>query len=364
MKVTSFYTINIIAIGWYLIILRYFVMNTFTAFIKLIRLPNLLIIALTQYTVRFAIMLPMLNSLSDDIDIKFQLSELDFFLLSLSTVMVAAAGYIINDYFDVKVDRVNRPNSIIVGKYIKRRVCMGAHIVISSIAILLGAYLAFKVGNWKLVFIQVMSVGALWYYSTMFKKQVLIGNVVVAVLAAMVPFVVGLYELILQHTNVNETVNDLLFYLEPSTSFEEVKYVLRKLFSNMMLWVLGFSLFAFLTTMIREIIKDIEDYEGDKKYWSNTLAVVYGKKKAARVAQLFAIIMVGLIAYLQYMQLQAKDTGSFMYFLFAIQIPLCFIIYKLNSVKEKSQFTQLSKYTKAIMLMGIIYAFYFFYISF
>ena len=157
-------------------------MNTFTAFIKLIRLPNLLIIALTQYAIRFAIMRPILNSLSDDLEIKLQLSELDFFLLSLSTVMVAAAGYIINDYFDVKVDRVNRPNSIIVGKYIKRRVCMGAHIVISSIAILLGAYLAFKIGNWKLTLIQVMSVGALWYYSTMFKKQKVIVIIIFIVL--------------------------------------------------------------------------------------------------------------------------------------------------------------------------------------
>lgn len=336
-------------------------MNTFTAFIKLIRLPNLLIIALTQYVIRFAIMFPILNSLSDDLEIKLQLSELDFFLLSLSTVMVAAAGYIINDYFDVKVDRVNRPNSIIVGKYIKRRVCMGAHIVISSIAILLGAYLAFKIGNWKLTLIQVMSVGALWYYSTMFKKQVLVGNVVVALLAALVPFVAGLYELILQHANVDETANNLLFYLEAETPFDEVKYVLREVFSNVMIWVLGFSLFAFLSTMVREIIKDIEDYEGDKKYWSNTLAVVHGKKKAVRVAQFFAIVMIGLIGYLQYIQLQAKDTGSFMYFLFTVQVPLGYIIYKLNSAKEKQMFSQLSKYMKIVMLMGIVYAFYFYY---
>lgn len=339
-------------------------MNTITAFIKLIRLPNLLIIALTQYAIRFAIIHPILNSLTDDVEIKLQLSELDFFLLSLSTVMVAAAGYIINDYFDVKVDRVNRPSSIIVGKYIKRRVCMGAHIVISSIAILLGAYLAFKVGNWKLTLIQVLSVGALWYYSTMFKKQVLVGNVVVALLAALVPFVAGLYELILQHANVEETANNLLFYLDAETPFEEVKYVLREVFSNIMIWVLGFSFFAFLSTMIREIIKDIEDYEGDKKYWSNTLAVVHGKKKAAKVAQLFAIVMIGLIGYLQYLQLLSKDTGSFMYFLFTVQIPLGYIVYKLNSAKEKEVYSKLSLYTKAIMFMGIVYAFYFYFTSF
>ena len=342
-------------------------MNTITAFIKLIRLPNLLIIALTQYVIRFAVMLPILNSITADVegfDLKLQMTELDFFLLSLSTVMVAAAGYIINDYFDVKVDRVNRPNAIIVGKYIKRRVCMGAHIVISSIAILIGVYLAFKLGNWKLTLIQVLSVGALWYYSTMFKKQVLVGNVVVALLAALVPFVAGLYELILQHANLDVLANKMLFYLEPGTPFEEVEYVLARVLSNIMIWVLGFSLFAFLSTMVREIIKDVEDYEGDKKYWSNTLAVVHGKKKAVKVAQLFALVMLALIAYLQYIQITAGDTGSFLYFLITVQIPLIIIIYKLQLGKEKQDFTKMSRYMKLIMLMGIVYALFFYFTSF
>ena len=161
-------------------------MNPVIAFIKLIRLPNLLIIALTQYAIRYGVIYPIIYNFSGGQDISgvgLKMTDLDFFLLSLSTVMIAAAGYIINDYFDVKVDRVNRPDKIIVGKYIKRRVAMGSHIVINSIAILIGGYLAYTLGNWKLVFIQVLSAGALWYYSTMFKKQVVVGNVIVALLA-------------------------------------------------------------------------------------------------------------------------------------------------------------------------------------
>lgn len=342
-------------------------MNTFIAFIKLIRLPNLLIVALTQYVIRFAIMLPILKATTSDIegfDLTLQMTELDFFLLSLSTVMVAAAGYIINDYFDVKVDRVNRPNSIIVGKYIKRRVCMGAHIVISGIAILIGIYLAYKLGNWKLSLIQTLSVGALWYYSTMFKKQVLIGNVIIAILAALVPFVAGLYELILLHKNAGVLLNKLLFYLESGIPLNGVQPIFYGVLNNLMFWTLGFSIFAFLSTMVREIIKDIEDYEGDKKYWSNTLAVVYGKKKAAKLAQLFALIMIALISYLQYMQITAGDTGSFIYFLIAVQIPLIIVVYKLQLGKEKQDFSKLSKYMKVIMLMGIVYTLYFYFISF
>ncbi len=342
-------------------------MNTLTAFIKLIRLPNLLIIVLTQYVIRFAIMLPILKSTTAEIegfDLALQMTELDFFLLSLSTVMVAAAGYIINDYFDVKVDRVNRPNSIIVGKYIKRRVCMGAHIVISSIAILIGLYLAYKLGHWKLSLIQILSVGALWYYSTMFKKQVLIGNVIVAILAGLVPFVAGLYELILLHQNAGVLLNKLLFYLESGIPLQGIQPIFYEVLNNLMLWTLGFSIFAFLSTMVREIIKDIEDYEGDKKYWSNTLAVVYGKKKAAKLAQLFALIMIALIAYLQYIQITAGDTGSFIYFLITVQLPLIFVVYKLQFGKEKQDFSKMSKYMKLIMLMGIVYALYFYFTSF
>jgi 4-hydroxybenzoate polyprenyltransferase len=304
---------------------------------------------------------PIFMSVSADVEVPLLMTHLDFFLLSLSTVMVAAAGYIINDYFDVKVDRVNRPERIIVGKYIKRRVCMGAHVVISAIAVLIGGYLAYKLGNWKLALIQVLSVGALCYYSTMFKKQVLIGNVIVALLAALVPFVAGLYELIIQHANIDSTANNLLFFLEAETPFEDVKYVLGEVFSNVMIWVLGFSLFAFISTMIREIIKDIEDYDGDKKYFSNTLAVVYGKKKAAIAAQVIAVIMMALMGYLQYIQLQAKDTGSFMYLMFTVQVPLGYIIYKLKSAEKKEEYNKLSKYMKLIMLMGIVYALFFYY---
>ncbi len=326
-------------------------MNSTVAFIKLIRLPNLLIIALTQYVVRYAILYPffIINS------VELRMSDLDFFLLSLSTVMIAAAGYIINDYFDTKVDRVNRPDKIIVGKYIKRRMAMGAHIVISSMAILIAAYVAYKMGNLKLVLIQILSVGVLWYYSVSFKKQVLIGNVVVAVLAGLVPLVAGLYEILLQQNFIDETGNTLIFYLEEGTSFDDVSYVLSQIFYNTFAWILGFSLFAFLSTMVREIVKDIEDYEGDKKYFSNTLAVVHGKAKAKKVAQLIILIMMALLGYLQYQQLITNDNTSFIYFLFGLQIPLGYLFYKLQLAKEKADYSKLSTNMKVVMLSGIMY---------
>ena len=354
-------------------------MNPIIAFIKLIRLPNLIIIVLTQYAIRLGIIYPIIYNFSGGQDIPgvgLKMTEIHFFLLSLSTVMIAAAGYIINDYFDVKVDRVNRPDKIIVGKFIKRRVAMGSHIVINSIAILLGAYLAYTVGNWKLVFIQILSAGALWYYSTMFKKQVLVGNIVVALLAALVPFVAGLYELILQHAFSDDTVNMLLFRMEEYTPFEDVEYLLIQVLSYVMYWIVGISVFAFISTMIREIIKDAEDYDGDKKYFSNTLAVVYGKSKAKIVAQVLSVLMIGMIGYFQYMQMSENPGGeeagmaqaqtraliTVMYLLFSIQVPLIYVVYKLRIATLKVDYHNLSTSMKFIMLTGIGYTLLFYYL--
>ena len=128
-------------------------MNPVWAFLRLIRVQNLLIIALTQYLMRYCIVEPIAQLIGNGgvVDVVLQLSNLDFFLLSLSTVMVAAAGNIINDYFDLRIDRVNKPEKIIVGRYIKRRVAMGAHLVINGIGLVLGAYVAFKAGHWELI---------------------------------------------------------------------------------------------------------------------------------------------------------------------------------------------------------------------
>lgn len=330
-------------------------MHPIIAFIKLIRLPNLLIIALTQYAIRFGLIYPILKEATDSDVLHLLLSEKLFFLLSLSTVLIAAAGYIINDYFDVKIDRINRPQQIIIGKYIKRRIAMGGHIVLNIIAIILAIYVAYEMNMLKLAAIQVLAAGALWYYSIYFKKQVLIGNLLVAFLAALVPFVAGFYELIIQHNFAERTVIQLLPHLEEQFSANELMYILKQNLSIIMKWILGFSVFAFMSTMIREIIKDIEDYEGDKKYYSRSLPVAYGKNAAKKVAQFFLVLMVLLIGYLQFHQFKMGDFISIIYFVILIQIPLGYVFYKISKAQEKSDYHFLSTMLKGIMLFGIGY---------
>jgi len=335
------------------------VMNPILAFAKLIRLPNLLLIALTQYAIRFCIVAPILMKTG----VELQLAELDFFLVCLSTVMIGAAGYIINDYFDLRIDRVNRPERIIVGKFIKRRVVMGAHIVINSLAILIALYLAYIMKDFKLVLIQLLTAGALWYYSLSFKKQVLTGNVVIAILAALVPFLAGFYEMKLQNMNAEETVNSLMFTMEVGTAYDDVFSSVMSNFYRIWMLILAFSFFAFLSTMIREIIKDIEDYEGDKKYMSNTLPVMYGIKRAKWVAYGFIVILVAAVAYVQsQLFLAYNDMISLLYLLFAVQMPTLYVFYKLTQAKEKKDFSTLSMNVKLVMLGGVGYCLLLYYI--
>jgi 4-hydroxybenzoate polyprenyltransferase len=306
-----------------------------TGFFRLIRLPNLLMVALTQYLMRYAVMEPLLG-LSG---VELQMSHFNFFLLSLSTVMIAAAGYIINDYFDLKIDRINRPDKVVVDISIKRRVAIGAHIVISLIGITLGFYVGLQVGLYKLAILHFISSGLLWYYSTDFKSQVLSGNIIIAFLAALVPLIVPLYEIPL----LNQEYREIL--LETGQDFN---FLLK--------FVGGFSLFAFLLTMAREIIKDIEDKKGDSTYGLKTLPIVFGAKKAKITAIIFIVATIVLLALIQNMQFMASDLISFIYILIAIEFPLFFLIFKLMKAQTQEDFHFASLFTKMIMLTGILYS--------
>lgn len=311
------------------------------SFLKLIRLPNLLIIAFTQYMVRFCLILPMLKFRSSYFEL--QLSEVQFFLLVLSTVMIAAAGYIINDYFDVKIDKVNKPERMVIDKGVKRRVAMGAHTVINVIAIVIAFYVSYSIGYWKLGVIQLICAAGLWFYSTNFKRMFLIGNFVIALFTALVPLVVGVYELLLCYSHylpIDETLD----------------------LTNIWRWVLGLSFFAFITTLLREIIKDMEDYEGDKEYGCYTMPIAIGVKSAKWVVLILSLATMSCLAYLQYLHFKIDDYISIIYFTTLLQIPFVFLIYKTLTASEKKQFRIAGNTAKLIMFMGVCYLFVVYYL--
>lgn len=319
-------------------------MNFLFQFFRLIRFPNLVIVALTQYAIRFGIIYPFLNQAGLDLF----LSEKLFALLVLATVLIAAAGYIINDYFDVKLDHINKPKQLIIGKSISRRQAMFLHTTVNVIGLALALYVAISIEHPSLVLIQLVSASLLWFYSINFKKQILIGNLIIAALTALVPFTAGYYEIILLLDSAK--ANELSSYLEATD--------IRSLFSSiqyLLYWIIGYSAFAFILTFIRELIKDCEDIEGDKEFGCKTLPIVHGIPKAKKIANLTAAFLIILLTFLEFMQVNSQDWISFSYFFVLISLPLLWLMVKIRKANTKKHFFIISQVIKVIMLIGVLY---------
>lgn len=311
------------------------------SFLKLIRVQNLLIIAFTQYVVRWCLIYPILKAQSSYYEL--QLSEFQFFLLVLSTVMIAAAGYIINDYFDVRTDKLNKPERLVIDKGIERRMAMKAHMVINILAFIIGLYVSYSVGLSKLAFAHFICISGLWFYSTSFKKQFLIGNLVIAAFTALVPFVVAVYESLACYKA----------YLPVDDKFN---------LKSVWIYCAGICFFTFLITLIREILKDTEKHEGDKEHGYNTMPIAIGIKFSKLIILIIVCVLLIFITYHQVKQLMINDYLTFGYFLLGLQLPLLYLGYKVVKAGTKADFQKAGTITKGIMLAGICYLFVFAYI--
>jgi 4-hydroxybenzoate polyprenyltransferase len=307
--------------------------NQISAFFRLIRWQNLTIIAITQVLVRFCIIAPILKF----VDLSLQLSGYFFFLVVSSTVMIAAGGYVINDYFDRKTDLVNKPEAVIVGKRIKIRSAMALHIIFNLIGIAIGFYVSVSIGEPLLGLVFVTVGGLLWFYSTTYKRQLLIGNFIVAILTALVPLIVFLFE-----------------YPLLKSAYGGLFTVFGSVIKYLATWILGYSGFAFVLTLAREIIKDAEDFEGDYVYGSQTIPIAIGTSwTKAIIVMLFVIILISVF-YVYFMCLNDRFTLYFICIMLAI--PLIFNIYKVIGAGSKRDYKIASLITKIIMINGLIYA--------
>jgi 4-hydroxybenzoate polyprenyltransferase len=315
-------------------------------FLKLIRWPNLLIMAFTQYMVRWCLLMPVMDyirhfSLNDYSLFQVAMTEFDFFLLVLATVMIGAAGYIINDYFDVRIDGVNRPDTNLVGKQVKRRVAMGAHMTLNLIGAGLGIYLSWKYNFFRVgSFLFISAPALLWFYSTNLKRQFFIGNFVIALLSGIVPMMVVLFEL----PNIYRANESLV--QDGSIDLSVVSHITQII-----------ALFAFIITLLREIIKDMEDYEGDMEYGCKTMPIVIGIARTKIVLAVIALTVIGGLGWLQYRQLAAQDWTSLLYFTFLLQVPLLYLSYRMLNAKGKKDWHFCSTLVKIIMVAGISFLF-------
>ncbi len=304
-------------------------------FIKLTRPLNLLIIVVTMYGIGWYF------EGVYDIQSSLGVQSFTFFLLVISTVMIAAAGNIINDYFDIKADLINKPNRVVIGKFISRRVAIFSHWIINFIAFAIALYLSWRLQTYWYLFIHLLTINLLWYYSLKLKRKFFIGNFLIAGLTAIVPLLVGYYFYHIQLVGAGEIETNTFFPFgeEPIIDFT-------------LLLTFAISGFAFVLNLAREIVKDMEDVEGDKKLHAKTLPIVLGYKKTKRVVGLilFFTIVFSLIIWSVYEHL--TWTSVLPIFISAALVVLCFIL--LIIAKEKSHYRTINHLIKLAMISGLL----------
>ncbi|MDZ7876618.1 MAG: geranylgeranylglycerol-phosphate geranylgeranyltransferase [Saprospiraceae bacterium] len=311
---------------------------------RLVRLPNLVIVAATQYALQYAILLPELGK----IGLKPLLPDFQFFLLVGSTVLIAAGGYVVNDIEDVDIDRLNKPEKKrIVERVYPLSMCWKIYWGITILGFIISLYLAFFVRDFVQLAIYPAAVFLLWAYSKWFKRQFLIGNVVVAGFCAFVAWVV-LYAQCLS-TPLPSMVD---YTISPEElNLQNYAFKVRSIFG-------GYAVFAFISTLFREIIKDIEDVTGDKAQNCRTLPIVLGVKMSRFIALLigglFATILL-ILSYLFFISSSKPDYLKLLLLNLTITLPVFYALFLLINAKEKTDYSRLSVIAKLIMLSGLIF---------
>ena len=307
-------------------------MNKTMAFLKLIRWPNLLMIMLSQVLLHYMLIVYVFSL----VHIDSPLTHIQFILLMISTVFMASAGYVFNDVQDVKIDTINKDDKRIIGKEISQKTGLKIAWSLLAFSLVPALYLSINLFMPQLILIHLFIAFGLWYYSTDLKKQVLSGNLLISLFTAFTIAIVWLYHLVSLHNN-------------PSVIIEG-----RDIIPFLTVLVLAISFFAFFISFIREIIKDMEDIEGDKKTNAKTFPVVFGIGKSKTVVLILTIIMIISTIYAAYYSYTIQLFKLSIYLLIAVVIPLVYLIMNLHKSQNKEDFGDLSTLAKIIMIAGIL----------
>lgn len=301
-------------------------------FLQLVRVPNLLIIVITQFLLRYCLIAPFLYNG----DTEFMTSLLDFSLVCLSTVLFTAGGYIINDYFDVKIDQVNKPSQLLVGKIITGRTAIKWHILLTGLGSLIGLYLTYRI-HFLSLWISFPVVGTmLWFYSAKYKRTLFWGNFIVSFLSALVVITIYLFEffwLRLQPEIFSDLMPDLVW--------------VGKLF-------LAYTVFAFLVTFYREIIKDMEDVKGDAQEGCRTIPIAFGMKVSRWVISGLVILTIILLVTSLLILFQLSLMIVFWYLLITTLTPMIYLLYRVYISNTPEEYHIMSNICKIIMVAGVL----------
>ena len=308
-------------------------------YLKLFRPLNLLFIIGIMALMRYAVIIPFLDALSKAIeeDIHSLVSFGEFLMVVFSVVFIAAGGYAFNDVQDIETDATNKPKRILVSEPSMVPTISNWSYALMGLGLILGVAAALAAGNIYLVLIHVIAASSLYVYSVTFKKSFLVGNLIVALLAAMVPLTMGIFE-----------VNQLqMGYAQMAEQYNNFN------FNFLAFWVLGFSAFAFILTLAREITKDAEDIKGDLKTGASTLPIQTGLTVTKSVIALIYVLFIFLLWYTHLNILPDLYTRAFA---IALTLLNAFLIVITLKAKDAKLFGTASTVNKLTMVLGMCYA--------
>ena len=291
--------------------------------LNLIRWKNLLLIALTQVLIKHALF-------HENLGANTTLSSFNFSLLVIATLCIAAAGYVINDIYDVEIDTINVPERVIIGNHISEKAALNIYIVLSFIGVGLGFYLSNVIDRSGFAIVFIIISALLYVYTTYFKHMVLIGNIIVSIIVAMPILILGVFELLPAITEQNQQIQVTFFKI-----------------------LIDYAIFAFMINFLREIVKDIEDVNGDYNADMKTLPIILGRERTGKVVFALSFIPIFAVSYYVFTYLY-KQPIAVGYFLIFIVAPLLYFSVKSFTADSKKEWHHLSTILKITMLFGVL----------
>lgn len=309
-------------------------MNKIKAFFKLVRWSNLLMIAIMMLLVYYCLMFPMFKTGI----VGAMPSSPAFTLLLISMIFIVAGGYVINDYFDVEIDRVNKADKLIVSKIFSEKATKFFYIILTSLGLVSGLVSGILILDSKfylLFAILILLVCLLYSYSVNYKKKLIIGNLIVSLSVAFAVFLPWLFEIL---------------YL---SNHALMLYAVKDTIMSILPFVLTYTAFAFLMTMVREIVKDAEDYKGDLVTHCRTIPIVFGIKKMNIILGVFGLLIWLLLLFYQVILFRLHLYVA-LGIMFVIWNSLPISIFQLFNRNVEVNYHRYSVFLKIVMLLGVL----------
>lgn len=312
-------------------------------YLMLVRWQNLLMTAIVLFVMEKWVATPILCAAYFGEQLPWWLLT----LLMLATVLITAGGYVINDYFDVKIDQINRPDRLIVTRSVTKPEAMRLFQVLTAAGIVCGIVASVCLRSWVTAVIFVFVPGLLWFYSASYKRQFLVGNLIVALAAALCPLLIAIANVAwLKHLYGDVNGIDVLS--------------LTTLPHDLYMWIGGFAAFAFWGTFIREIIKDMQDVTGDRELECHSLPVVLGEPTTKGIVTALLLAMAGAIVWLAWWVIPFPNGWNSLharYVVLGLLVPIACELWLLWSARIPSDYRTAQSVMKFVLLMGVLYSF-------